>query len=152
MNKAYDYLGRFVSPSTPNTKLVTTKKVLYIDSADRDTNLYRTNGDFVLYLPRTYEKVTSLMIKSAEFPSFNSAFPRSLTGSTGPTGLSNLYFFLCIEGLNKSDETTLTAEKSTYIDSAFAKFQVGDDITKPIFIQKVQVNILYKNINLQFQN
>jgi hypothetical protein len=133
MNKAYDYLGTVVSTSAPLPKLTTVKKVLYLDSADRDTNVYRTNGDFVLYLPRTYEKVTSLMIKSAEFPPFNTAFQRSITGSTGSTGGTNLYFFLGIEGLNKSDETALGADRSTFTDSVFAKFQVGDDITKPLF-------------------
>lgn len=132
MNKAYDYLGRLVSPSTSSPKLVTTKKVLYIDSRDRDLNIYKTNGDYVLYLPRTYEKVTSLTIKSAEFPAFNTAFTKSLTGSTGSAG-TETYFFLGIEGLNKSDETSVEADKSTYTDSVFAKFQVGDDTTKPIF-------------------
>ena len=96
MNKAYDYLGTVVSTSSPLPKLTTAKKILYLDSADRDTNIYRTNGDFVLYLPRTYEKVVSISIKSAEFPAFNTAFSRSITGSTGPAGLSNLYFFLAV--------------------------------------------------------
>jgi hypothetical protein len=48
----FDYRGSIVSTSTPTTELRTVKKVLHVDSADRDTGIYFTNGEFVVYLPR----------------------------------------------------------------------------------------------------
>lgn len=52
--------------------LVKVKKTLQIDSADRDTTKYPTNGDYVVYLPRIYKNVTSLRLKGAEFPNVGS--------------------------------------------------------------------------------
>ena len=68
MNKVFDYNGTFVSASKPVKQLRTVKKTFMIDSADRDTVKYYTNGDFVIYLPRVYENVVSLRLMAAEFP------------------------------------------------------------------------------------
>ena len=68
MNKVFDYNGTFVSASKPVKQLRTIKKTLVVDSADRDTLKYHTNGDFVVYLPRVYENVVSLRLMAAEFP------------------------------------------------------------------------------------
>jgi hypothetical protein len=68
MNKVFDYNGTFVSASKPVKQLRTVKKTFMIDSADRDTVKYYTNGDFVVYLPRVYENVVSLRLMAAEFP------------------------------------------------------------------------------------
>ena len=48
MNRAFDYNGTIVAPSHPVRKLKTVKKVLSIDSADRDVTKFPTNGDFVV--------------------------------------------------------------------------------------------------------
>ena len=47
--------------------LTKVKKTFQIDSADRDTTKYSTNGDCVVYLPRVYENVSSLRLKGGEF-------------------------------------------------------------------------------------
>jgi len=62
--------------------LVKVKKTLQIDSADRDTTKYPTNGDYVVYLPRVYKNVTSLRLKGAEFQPLVST-----SASTLATGL-----------------------------------------------------------------
>jgi hypothetical protein len=141
MNKAFDYNGVIVSPSKPVKALKTVKKTLHIDSADRDTAKYYTNGDVVYYLPRVYENVVSLRLKSATFPRLyddgnEAALVHSyLNGQNVPsatyvgkdTAISSppKYFLVGIEGLNKSDETTVGANRSSYTDSFFAKIPVN---------------------------
>jgi len=145
MSGPFDYNGFAVSKSEPKKSLRTVKKTLLIDSADRDTTKYFTNGDFVVYLPRVYENVVSIRLKAAEFPplaliansggavqhqyaagqNVASSFPAS--GQTPvdvviPTPASRLWYFLLdIEGLNKSDETAVAASKSSFPDGFFAK-------------------------------
>ena len=131
----FDYRGTIVQKSTPTPELRTVKKVLHIDSTDRDTGIYYTNGEFVVYLPRVYEKVVSLRLMSAEFPTLESALTHSYTNGTNiPTAnyasdsalvitanaLPN-YFLIDIDGLNKSDETSVASQRSQYTDSFFAK-------------------------------
>jgi hypothetical protein len=131
----FDYRGSIVSTSTPTTELRTVKKVLHVDSGDRDTGIYYTNGEFVVYLPRVYEKVVSLRLMSAEFPTLESARTHSYSsGTNAPTAtytgdtaivitdnaMPN-YFLVDIEGLNKGDETAVSGNKSQYPDSFFAK-------------------------------
>jgi hypothetical protein len=134
MNKTYDYEGTQVSLSKPVKKLRSVRKTIHLDSGDRDLNLFPKNGDFVLYLPRTYENVVGINIRAAEFPALSTAytFLNSSQGATGAVNASTLYFFLEIDGLNKSDETTVGADKSTLTDSVFAKFQVKDTHSNPI--------------------
>jgi hypothetical protein len=213
MSGQFYYNGFAVSKSEPKKSLRTVKKTLLIDSADRDTRKYFTNGDFVVYLPRVYENVVSMRLVAAEFPALNSAvgtgiainsidaatgvvttattftgnymmiagstntaydgvykvsagspgtsvtilttnktgqvavggvaFPVTLaTGGTAssfihsyasgenvssskftddPVIASQYYFIVDIDGLNKTDETTVNAQKSTFSDSFFAK-------------------------------
>ena len=215
MSGPFDYNGFAVSKSEPKKSLRTVKKTLLIDSADRDTSKYFTNGDFVVYLPRVYENVVSMRLVAAEFPSLNSAVGTGVaissitagsgtavvaTGATftgnymmiagstntaydgvykvsagsGSTSVTILttnktgqaaaggvafpvtlaaggtassfihsyasgenvssskftddpviafqyYFIVDIDGLNKTDETTVNAQKSTFSDSFFAK-------------------------------
>lgn len=148
MNKTFDYNGVLVAPSKPTKVLRTVKKVLHIDSADRDSVKYYTNGDVVYYLPRVYENVLSIRLRSATFPTPvvlqqpSPAFPQARTHSyangqnistatwtgAGEAGLSSRavnYFLIDIEGLNKNDETTLGAQRSTYPDSFFAKIPIN---------------------------
>jgi hypothetical protein len=141
MNHSFDYKGFAVSKSEPKTVLRTVKKTLSIDSADRDTTKYYTNGDFVVYLPRVYENVVSLRLTGAEFPPLviTSGSPGALThlytkglnvAGTASNWSSdtqvdsagnNYYFMIDIEGLNKTDETAVSSNKSTFTDSFFAK-------------------------------
>jgi hypothetical protein len=59
------------------------KKTLQIDSADRDTTKYPTNGDYVVYLPRVYKNVTSLRLKGGDFqPLVTGPIPPTVTGLT----------------------------------------------------------------------
>lgn len=133
----FDYRGSIVSTSVPKTELRTLKKVFHVDSGDRDTGIYYTNGEFVVYLPRVYEKVVSLRLMSAEFPSLDLAYAHSYTkGSNVATAdyatdvhlhvssathyIPN-YFMIDIDGLNKSDETAVGANRSQFPDSFFAK-------------------------------
>ena len=131
----FDYRGSIVSTSVPTTELRTVKKVLHVDSADRDTGIYYTNGEFVVYLPRVYEKVVSLRLMSAEFPTLESALTHSYAnGQNIPSGTYSSdtalvvtgnampnYFLIDVEGLNKSDETAVAGNRSQYPDSFFAK-------------------------------
>jgi hypothetical protein len=99
-------------------ELRTVKKVLTIDSRDRDPTKYvKVNGgastsdpgDFVVYLPRVYENVVSVRLRSA-----NIAAPQT-------TGFADDYILMSIEGLNKIDETATGAQRSGLVDNAFAK-------------------------------
>jgi len=132
----FDYRGSIVSTSTPTTELRTVKKVLHVDSADRDTGIFYTNGDFVVYLPRVYEKVVSLRLMSAEFPPLDFAWQHSYSNgsnsssSTFSSDTSLLpsqsnatpnYFLVDIDGLNKGDETAVASQRSQHSDSFYAK-------------------------------
>ena len=141
MNKAYDYNGAIVSTSKPVRELRTVKKTLLIDSADRDVTKYYTNGDVVYYLPRVYENVLSIRLKSATFPRlFAETSPGARThpyststnnssgyapGSDAVVSASETavphYFLVELEGLNKSDETTVSAQRSTFSDNYYAR-------------------------------
>jgi hypothetical protein len=137
MNKVFDYNGTFVSTSNPKKQLRTVKKTVLIDSADRDTVKYITNGDVIYYLPRVYENVVSIRLKSASFPRLVAeTSPGALTHAyaDGPNTRALVttndtqivqpaphYFLLEVEGLNKNDETTVSAQRSTYVDNFFAK-------------------------------
>lgn len=146
MNRGFDYNGTIVSQSKPVRQLKTAKKVLMIDSADRDTRKYYTNGDFTVYLPRVYENVVSIRLMAAEFPPLvASTSPGAVTHSyingdnyqpvystTGnslndtpiASGDFRYYFLLDIEGLNKTDEGAVGANRSTFPDGFFAKIPV----------------------------
>ena len=131
MNRVFDYNGVQISPSKPVQKLVKRSRILHIDSSDRDIVQYPNNGDFIVYLPRAYEKVFSINIKSAEFPLTNAAGP-TIRRWTGPsqTGVASTittqpkYFFMEIQGLNMSDETAPVANRSASTNSVFGKFVV----------------------------
>lgn len=115
----FDRNGVIVRQSQPVRRLKKLTKVLTIDSRDRDPTKYvKVNGgasssdpgDYVVYLPRVYENVTSLRLRSAII-----AAPQ-----TGGFGTNN-YVLMSIEGLNKIDETATGAQRSGLVDNAFAK-------------------------------
>lgn len=131
----YERNGVLVTSSTPRRELRTVKKVVSVNSGDRDRLLYFTNGEFVAYLPRAYEKVVSLRLMSAQFPALNLARAHaysiggpnttgSLFTNTQDSALTTPYplvFVVEIDGLNKSDEGAVGASKSQYPDAFFAQ-------------------------------
>ena len=143
MSQAFDYNGFVVAPSVPKKTLRTVKKTVHIDSADRDQVKYYTNGDFVVYLPRRYENVVSIRLAGAEFPPViqggNSSHAAArqhpyfqsstnsggqnvrMTTFAGDSVVTDNYFLIDLEGLNKSDECAVNANKSTFSDGFFAK-------------------------------
>ena len=144
MNRAYDYNGVKVAPSRPVQRLVRRTRVLHISSADRDVTFYPTNGCFILYLPRTYERVVSVNIKDAEFPAITEGASWDFTGTPvgkypGAVGANPLstdtaqpnYFFMEIRSLNMSDETAAGADRAAFTNSVFAKF-VYQSHTEPL--------------------
>jgi hypothetical protein len=115
----FDRNGTIVRPTQPVRQIRTVKKVLTIDSRDRDpTKFVKVNGgastsdpgDYVVYLPRVYENVVSIRLKSAIV-----AAPQS-----GGFGTNN-YVLVSLEGLNKMDETATGANRAGFVDHAFAK-------------------------------
>jgi len=114
----YDRNGVLVQTSQAAAQLRTVKKVLTIDSRDRDPTKYvKVNGgastsdpgDYVVYLPRVYENVVSLRLRGAVI-----AAPQT-------TGFVDNYILMSLEGLNKIDETATGAQRSGLVDNAFAK-------------------------------
>jgi hypothetical protein len=114
----FDRNGTIVRQSQPVRRLKTVKKVLTIDSRDRDPTKYvKVNGgasgsdagDYVVYLPRVYENVVSLRLRSA------------IVRAPETTGFTDNYVLLSLEGLNKIDETSTGANRSGFVDHAFAK-------------------------------
>jgi hypothetical protein len=115
----FDRNGVQVRNTQPVRQLVKSTRVLTIDSRDRDlTKFVKVNagssasdpGDYVVYLPRVYENVVSLRLRSAII-----AAPQ-----TGGFGTNN-YILMGLEGLNKIDETSYSANRSGLVDNSFAK-------------------------------
>lgn len=107
-----------VRNTQPVKELRTIKKVITIDSRDRDPTKYvKVNGgaassdpgDYVVYLPRVYENVISIRLRSA--------IVRAPSGGT----FTDNYILMSLEGLNKIDETATGAQRSGLVDNAFAK-------------------------------
>jgi hypothetical protein len=114
----YDRNGVLVRTTQPVRQLNKVTKVITIDSRDRDpTKFVKTNGgasasdpgDYVVYLPRVYENVVSIRLRSA------------IIAAPETTNFTSNYLLMSIEGLNKMDETATGASRSGFVDSAFAK-------------------------------
>jgi len=140
MNRSFDYNGVKISPSKPVAKLTTKKRVVHLDSGDRDILQYPTNGDMVLYLPRVYEKVVGVKVKSAEFPAINNFFTHvGVAGNIFSADVALTFtrlqsIFLDIENLNRNDETALGHQGSSFTDGNFAKFQL------PVLVERLLYN------------
>ncbi len=114
----FDRNGVLVRTTQPVKELRTVKRVLTIDSRDRDPTKYvKVNGgattsdpgDYVVYLPRVYENVVSLRLRSA------------IIAAPETGGFTDTYILMSIEGLDKIDETATGAQRSGLVDNAFAK-------------------------------
>jgi len=111
----YDRNGVLVTTSRPKPVLRKAYRVITVDSRDRDPTKYvKVNGgasssdpgDYVVYFPRPFQKVTRIRLMNAV-----------LLGVLP----SDNYIMMGIEGLNRMDETASGADRSGYVDSAFAK-------------------------------
>lgn len=167
MNRTYDYQGHIVSASNPVKQLRTVKKTLLIDSADRDTTKFYTNGEFVVYLPRNYQNVVSMRLKAAQFPPLTVGTAgagavshvytngQNTSSSTWSSDVvvpaTNYYFLVEIDGLNKNDETVVSAQRSTYTDNFFAKIPVNltqqTSTTTPSYFIEYNDHSLEENVN-----
>ena len=123
----FDYRGSIVNTSQPTKVLRKLTKIITIDSTDRDTGLFtKVNGgattsdagDYVVYLPRVYEKVTKISLVSAVIQAPVILSTAATTIGFQPT---DNYILLGLEGLNRKDETAPGADKSGHVDSWFAK-------------------------------
>ena len=137
----FDRNGVIVRDTQPVKELRTVKKVLTIDSRDRDpTKFVRVNGgattsdpgDFVVYLPRVYENVVSLRLRSA------------IIRAPQTTGFTDNYVLMSIEGLDKIDETATGAQRSGLVDNAFAKIS-NPNIADPTSITQNTFTIYYND-------
>jgi hypothetical protein len=141
----YDRNGTLVRTSQPVRELRTVKKTLLIDSRDRDPTKYvKVNagastsdpGDYVVYLPRPFENVVSIRLKSA------------IIAAPASTNFTDNYLLLSIEGLNKIDETAVGANRAGFVDNTFAR------ISNPNFTKSgtnVDYTIFY-NDNVDEEN
>jgi hypothetical protein len=114
----YDRNGVLVRNTQPVRELRTVKRTVLVDSRDRDPTKYvKVNagattsdpGDYVVYLPRPFENVVSVRLKSAII-----AAPQS-------ANFADNYILLSIEGLNKIDETAYAANRAGFVDNTFAR-------------------------------
>lgn len=143
----FDRNGVLVRNTQPVKELRTTKKVLTIDSRDRDPTKYvkvnggassSDSGDFVVYLPRVYENVVSIRLRSAIIAAPSSA------------GFTDKYVLMSVEGLNKIDETATGAQRSGLVDNAFAKISNPNMADPASSTQKTYT--IYYNDNVDEEN
>ena len=135
MNRVFDNNGSFLSQSVPKKVLRTVKKSFSVDSIDRNTTLYPTNGEFVVYLPRVYENVVSIRLKTGMFPFISiisttteNIYSGVIHSRSNANNYANditiqgiqPYFLIGLEGLNKVDECASEADKSSATDNYFA--------------------------------
>jgi hypothetical protein len=111
----YDRNGVLVSTSQARPALRKCTRVVTIDSRDRDTAKFiRVSGgpttsdpsDYTVYLPRVFNNVTSIRMKNAVIQGLS---------------FSDTYVLVGLEGLNRIDESAPGADRSGFVDSAFAK-------------------------------
>lgn len=125
----------------PVRQLNKVTKVITIDSRDRDTTKFvKVNGgasasdpgDYVVYLPRVYENVVSLRLKSAIIRAPQSG------------GFTNNYVLMSIEGMNKIDETATGANRAGFVDNAFAKIS-NPNMADPASVTQNTYTIFYND-------
>lgn len=137
----FDRNGVLVRQSQPVKELRTAKKIITIDSRDRDPTKYvKVNGgattsdagDFVVYLPRVYENVVSLRLRSA------------IIAAPQTTGFTDNYLLMSIEGMDKMDETATGAQRSGLVDNAFAKIS-NPNMADPASVTQKTYTIYYND-------
>lgn len=115
----FDRNGVRVRQSQPVRTIKHVRRVVTIDSRDRDTTKYvKVNGgaaasdpgDFVVYLPRPFSNVTRIRLKNAV-----------INAPQAGWAAGDSYVLIGIEGLNRMDETAPGGDRAGYVDSTFAK-------------------------------
>ena len=123
----FDRNGVLVKNTQPVRRLRKLTKTLTIDSRDRDPTKYvRVNGgattsdagDYIVYLPRVYENVTKIRLRSA-----------IIQAPTAGWSTADMYLLVGIENLNRMDETAAGADRAGYVDNTFAK--IPNDLGYP---------------------
>ena len=111
----FDRNGVLVTTSRPKPVMKKSYRIVTVDSRDRDPKKFvRVNGgsttsdpgDYVVYLPRAFQKVTRIRLMNAVILGMQ------------PT---DMYTLMGIEGLNRCDECAPGGDRSGFIDSYFAK-------------------------------
>jgi hypothetical protein len=129
MDRTFDYNGFTVSSSKPVKTLKSVKKCFLVDSGDRDVVKFPLNNDFIVYLPRVYENVVAIRLAGAEFPAVQ---PKQKSNGLG-IDTDTLYYLVDIEGLNKTDECSVGADRSGFPDGYFAKIPITDVTTRQLY-------------------
>lgn len=141
----YDRNGNIVRTSQPVRELRTIKKTVLVDSRDRDVTKYvKVNagasvsdpGDYVVYLPRAFQNVVSVRLKSAIITA-----PQS-------TNFTENYVLVSVEGLNKIDETAYGANRAGFVDNTFARI-ANTNITSGT---SGNTNTIFYNDNVDEEN
>jgi hypothetical protein len=130
MNRAYDYNGVVVAESRPKKILTRVKKTIHIDSGDRDQVKYYTNGDFVVYLPRTYQQVVSIRLKDAQFPPLTS--DRLITLATSSTTI--------VGGISTPGLIKLTCNSTTGLYAGMIVTLSGITLTAGTYTNSSDIN------------
>lgn len=137
----FDRNGVLVRNTQPVKELRTAKRTLIVDSRDRDPTKYvkvnggaatSDSGDFVVYLPRVYENVVSLRLRSA------------IVRAPESTGFTDNYILMSIEGLDKMDETATGAQRSGLVDNQFARIS-NPNIADPTSVTQNTFSIYYND-------
>jgi hypothetical protein len=111
----FDRNGVLVTTSRPKPIMKKSYRIVTVDSRDRDPNKFvRVNGgstssdpgDFVVYLPRPFQKVTRIRLMNAVLLGMQPI---------------DMYTLMGIEGLNRCDECAPGGDRSGFVDSYFAK-------------------------------
>jgi hypothetical protein len=152
----YDRNGVLVRTSQPVRELRTVKRTILIDSRDRDLTKYaKINGgptpaksdpgDYVVYLPRPFENVVSVRLKSAII-----AAPQT-SGFVDDNSVTQNYILLGIEGLNKIDETAPSANRSGFVDNSFARIS-NPNISGQTLTPAANTYTIFYNDNVDEEN
>jgi hypothetical protein len=137
--------GQILRTSQPVKELRTVKRTILVDSRDRDPTKYvKVNagasgsdpGDYVVYLPRAFENVVSVRLKSA------------IIAAPASTNFADNYILMSIEGLNKMDETAYGANRAGFVDNNFARIS-NPNITSG---STSNANTIFYNDNVDEEN
>ena len=137
----YERNGTIVRTTQPVRQLTRVTKVVTVDSRDRDPTKFikvpggptsSDPGDYVVYLPRVYENVVSIRLRSA------------IIAAPETTGFTSNYLLLSLEGLNKMDETATGSKRSGYVDNAFAKIS-NPNMADPASVTQPTFTIFYND-------
>ena len=145
----FDRNGVLVRNTQPVKELRTVKKTILIDSRDRDPTKYvKVNagasrsdaGDYVVYLPRPFQNVVSVRLKSA------------IIAAPSSGAWADNYVLLSIEGLDKIDETAFGANRAGFVDNAFARISNPNILPNATATPNPNTYTIFYNDNVDEEN